>query len=247
MFEDMLYRQLISLSPSRRLRSIIYVTSHGENSSPLRFPAKNRRQHNENPLHTWRNWKNIIQITRCFYCESNDQEITSLSPSQRFSIKNLNITSKHLKSSHSKNGETHSTIIYYLSKSNSYSYLNIARQKKKSAIATFTRNFTFVSTISHKELSSLFFQTRLHNIKISEISSTAIKIDLFTKSSIYHITSIMTFYKKRLVIFTFFFISWFYISFTSQLKNLVTVEFKHISNNNSNDIEYIKCKLKLSE
>ena len=36
-------------------------------SSPLRFPAKNRRRHNKNLLYTWRNWKNIIQLTRVFH------------------------------------------------------------------------------------------------------------------------------------------------------------------------------------
>ena len=54
--------------------------------------------------------------------------------------KNLNITSKHLKSSHLKNGETHLTIICYLLKSDFYTCLDITRQKKENAIATFTRN-----------------------------------------------------------------------------------------------------------
>ena len=39
-----------------------------------------------------------------------------------------------------------------------------------------------------------------------------------------------------------------HISLTSQFKNLVITKFKHISiKYNLNDIEYIKCKLKLNE
>ena len=81
------------------------------------FPAKSPQRHNKNPLHTWRNWKNTIQITRCFHGELNGQETTSLSPSQGFSTpkhQNLNITS------------------------NPYPCLDIARQKKGSATTTST-------------------------------------------------------------------------------------------------------------
>ena len=53
------------------------------------FLARSRRQHNKNPLHTWRNWKNTTQITRCLYDESNDQKTTSLLPSQHFQHRNL--------------------------------------------------------------------------------------------------------------------------------------------------------------
>ena len=56
--------------------------------------------------------------------------IESIKHSSRFSIKNLNITLKYIKFSHSKNEKTHSTIIYCLLKSNSYFYFDIARQKK---------------------------------------------------------------------------------------------------------------------
>ena len=113
--------------------------------------------------------------------------IKSIKHSSRFSTKNLNIISKHLKSSHSENEETHLTIICYLSKSNPYSCFNITRQKKKSAIATFTRNLTFIQKRSISSLSHRF------------------------------ITSIIIFYAKRLAIFifSFIFILWFYISFTS--------------------------------
>ena len=61
--------------------------------------------------------------------------IKSIKHSSRFSTKNLNITLKHFKSSHSENEETHSTIVYCFLKSNFYSYLNIARWKKESVIA----------------------------------------------------------------------------------------------------------------
>ena len=133
------------------------------------LPARNRWQHNKNPLHIWRNWKNIIQITRCFHDDSIDSKTSLLSPLQeksltlysikhpsRFSTKNLNITSKHLKSSHSKNEKTHSTIICCLSKSNPYSCLDIARQKKESATAIVT------ATKHTRNLTSLLQKTFLY-------------------------------------------------------------------------------------
>ena len=55
--------------------------------------------------------------------------------------RNLNTTSTHLKSSHSENGETHSTIAYRLFKPDHYPCLGIARQEKESATATFIRKF----------------------------------------------------------------------------------------------------------
>ena len=63
--------------------------------------------------------------------------IKSIKHSSRFSIKNLNITLKHLKSSHSENEETHLTIIFCFSKSDSYLYFNITRQKKENVIIIF--------------------------------------------------------------------------------------------------------------
>ena len=59
----------------------------------------------------------------------------------------------------------------------------------------------------------------------------------------------MIFYEERLAIFIFFFIFilWLYVLLTSQLKNLVTIEFKHILiKSNFDNVEYIECKLKLS-
>ena len=57
----------------------------------------------------------------------------------------------------------------------------------------------------------------------------------------------MTFYKERLDIFTFSFISWPHTRLTPQLKNLAATKFKYTSNNNSNDIECIECKLQFNE
>ena len=90
--------------------------------------------------------RNDIAITKKHIL--NTKSIKHLS---RFSTKNLNIILKYLKSSHSENEETHSTIIYCLLKSDSYLYLDIARQKKENVIviATSTRNPTSVSSKNH--------------------------------------------------------------------------------------------------
>ena len=71
-------------------------------------------------------------------------------------IKIFNIISKHLKSSHSENGGTHSTIICCLSKSNLYSCLDIIRQEKENAIATVTstRKSRSTSSLSHRSITS---------------------------------------------------------------------------------------------
>ena len=82
--------------------------------------------------------------------------------------KNLNTTSKHLKSSHSENGETHLTIIYCLPKSDSYSCLNITRQKKENAIATSTRNPT------QRVITSLLSNPPSHYWNFRDLSSISL-------------------------------------------------------------------------
>ena len=146
--------------------------------------------------------RNDIAVTR-----KHILNIESIKHPPRFSTKNLNTTSKHFKSSHLENEETHSTIIYCLSKSNSYPCLDITRQKKKKCYRYIVESHHLSSF--KPAFTILEFQRSLQHFYI--------RIDLLTESSICHITSIMTFYEKRLAIFTFLFIfiSWSYILFTS--------------------------------
>ena len=192
-------------------------------SSPLRFPAKSRRRYNKNPLHTWRNWKNIIQITRCLYCESDGQRTSLLSSSQENTFSTLKILNKksqhHIKTSQ----------IFALRK---------RRDTFNNSLLSLKIRFLLLSWYSTPEEKKCYRYRYIYS---------KIKIDLFIESSIYYITLIMTFYKEHLVIFTFSFISWFYVSFISQFKDLAIVEFKHTSNSDPNDVECIKCKLNLNE
>ena len=115
--------------------------------------TKLKKHHSNNTVSSRRvkRSKNDIAIV---FTKKHILNIESIKHSLKFSTKNLNITSKYLKSSHSENGETHLTIIYYLLKLDPYPYLDITRQEKKSAIVI-TTSVSSKNHISQRIITSL--------------------------------------------------------------------------------------------